>query len=103
MSCKLVITNAANADLDEIIIYICTELANPVAAVNLLSDIENCYSLLELSPKMYALCDNERLKSKSYRKAVINDYVMLYRYDESNQTVYILRFFYGRRDYINLI
>lgn len=52
---------------------------------------------------MYALCDNDRLKSKKYKKAVIKNYIMFYRVDEEKQTIYIMRFIYGRRDYINLL
>lgn len=52
---------------------------------------------------MYALCDNDRLKSKKYRKAVIKNYIMFYRVDEEKQIIYIMRFVYGRRDYINLL
>ena len=52
---------------------------------------------------MYALCNHNRLKEKGYRKAIIKNYIMFYRADEENDTVYIMRFLYGRRDYIRLI
>lgn len=68
----------------------------------MLDDILKCYDNISLNPLMYALCDNNRLKSKEYRKAVIKNYIMFYRVDEVKQTIYIIRFIYGRRDYINL-
>ena len=54
-------------------------------------------------PFMYELCQDVRLRSLGYRKALINNYVMIYRVDEGTKTVYILRFFYGRLDYEKLI
>ena len=48
-------------------------------------------------------CRDARLKSLGYRKALINNYVMIYRVDEDAKAVYILRFFYARRDYEKLI
>lgn len=69
----------------------------------MLDDILKCYDNISLNPLMYALCNNNRLKSKEYRKAVIKNYIMFYRVDEVKQTIYIMRFIYGRRDYINLL
>lgn len=69
----------------------------------MLDDILKCYDNISLNPLMYALCDNNRLKSKEYRKAVIKNYIMFYSVDEVKQTIYIMRFIYGRRDYINLL
>ena len=43
------------------------------------------------------------MKEQGYRRAVIKRYVMLYRVAEEEQTVYVLRFFYGARDYEKLL
>lgn len=48
-------------------------------------------------------CQNARLMALGYRKVVIKNYIMIYRVEETTHTVYILRFFYGRRDYEKLI
>ena len=78
-------------------------MSAPKAANDLLDDILKCYDNISMNPLMYALCDNDRLKSKKYRKAVIKNYIMFYRVDEEKQTIYIMRFIYGRRDYMNLL
>lgn len=54
-------------------------------------------------PLMFERCRNPRLRNPGYRRAVIKNYVMVYRVVESEHTVYILRFFYGSRDYEKLI
>lgn len=103
MNYKLVITKNAENDLDDILQYISNELAAPKAASNFLDNVVKCYENISLNPKLYAICDNNRLRAKEYRKAIINNYIMFYRVDENNKKIYVMRFIYGRRDYINLI
>ena len=103
MKYDLAITKPAENDLADILQYISKDLSAPKAANDLLDDILECYDHISANPLMYALCDNERLRSKKYRKAAIKNYVMFYRVDEDKQMVYIMRFVYGRRDYINLL
>ena len=40
---------------------------------------------------------------QGYRKAVIKNYILVYRVDEKNNIVYVFHIFYGRRDYEKLI
>ena len=103
MSYKLIVTSLAENDLSEIAKYIASDLSAPQAALRFIDKVENCYDNILLNPMMYPLCDNERLKSKKYRKAIINNYIMFYRIDENKKLIYIMRFVYGRSDYINSI
>ncbi len=97
------ITSLANQDLEDILDYIGRELDNPSAASSFLSEVDTCYANLEKMPFMYNFCQNARLMALGYRKVVIKNYIMIYRVEETTHTVYILRFFYGRRDYEKLI
>lgn len=54
-------------------------------------------------PYLYEQCRDPRLSSKGYRKAVIKHYLLIYRVDEAQKTVYLLRFFYGRQNYETLL
>lgn len=103
MMYEITVTHLANEDLDSIVAYIAKTLANPIAATSLLDDISKCYDALSRTPLMYELCRNSRLKALHYRKAIIGNYVMVYKVDEKSKIVYILRFFYGPSDYENLI
>jgi toxin ParE1/3/4 len=103
MAYKLIVTEAAHNDLDEALGYITKRLANPPAAVHLLEQVEACYEQLRSFPLLYEACRDTRLQSLGYRKAVIDHYVLVYHPVEEEQTVYILRFFYGGRDYEKLI
>lgn len=103
MDYKVDIAPVASQDLDEIITYIAKELGNPTAAVSFLNEVEACYASLEKMPFMYEECRDPQLKSLGYRRAVIKHYVMVYRIDKVENIVHILRFFYGAREYENLI
>lgn len=103
MSYKLVVSKPAEKDLADILQYISNDLSAPKAASDFLDEVLRCYDNISADPLMYALCDHNRLKEKGYRKAIIKNYIMFYRADEENDTVYIMRFLYGRRDYIRLI
>ena len=103
MQYKLVITGIAEQDLEDIAGYIANDLSSPKAAVTFLNDVDNCYENISLTPHMYPFCENERLKRKEYRKALIKNYIMFYRVDDKTKTIYVMRFIYGGRDYIKLL
>ncbi|MDI9470334.1 MAG: type II toxin-antitoxin system RelE/ParE family toxin [Bacillota bacterium] len=48
---------------------------------------------------MYEQCRDLRLRTMGYRRIVIKNYVMVYKVDDEDKTIYVLRFFYGARDY----
>lgn len=100
---KLIVSELAHQDLDKIVSYIAIDLASPAAAANLLDEIEKCYGYLKSNPMMYEKCLDVRLEKEGYRKALIKNYVLVYKTDELTKTVNVLRFFYGAQDYLKLI
>lgn len=103
MAYKIIHTESAEQDLDNILGYMVYSLANPSAAASFADAVAACYSDLEKTPLMYELCHDPRLRTLEYHKAVIKNYIMVYKVDEPTKTVYILRFFYGRQDYERLL
>lgn len=103
MAYDLFVTEAAHEDLEEALGYIAGDLANPGAAAKLLDQVEACYEQLKLFPRLYEHCHDLRLRSLGYHKVVIGNFVLVYRPVEKEKRVYILRFFYGGRDYEKLI
>lgn len=99
MDCKLIVSELANSDLDGILEYIINDLKSPIAAVNLLDEIEKCYHHLKKNPLMYEKCTDVRLEKDDYRKVVIKNYILIYRFEEEKDTVKVARFFYGGRNY----
>lgn len=103
MDCKLIVSELANSDLDGIVLYIINDLNGPTAAVNLLDEIEKCYENLRKNPLMYEKCTDARLQRDGYRKAVIKNYLLIYRFVEETKTAQVARFFYGGRDYAQIL
>lgn len=103
MGYRIVETELALQDLDNILEYIAVSLSNPTAAADFADAVEDCYSALEEMPLMFEFCRNPRLRAQGYHKAVIKNYVMVYKLDERAKAVQVMRFFYGRQDYEKLI
>ncbi|MEG0395220.1 MAG: type II toxin-antitoxin system RelE/ParE family toxin [Oscillospiraceae bacterium] len=99
MAFEIEITDAASEDLDSIFRYIAIELDNVFAARHLVVEIEHRYDLLIEQPFLYPLSQSPRLAEKGYRKAVICNFLMLYRVDEEKRKVYIINFYYGGQNY----
>ena len=87
---SLIITDKADFDLDEIIEYITIQLKNHKAAVDFITKIEDCYDRLQDNPFIYIACSDKRLSKLGYRKALIGNYVLIYRVDKEEKTVYKL-------------
>ena len=100
---SLDITDHAEEDLAKIITYIAESLNAPKAASDFADKVYDCYDRLEENPYIYEECRDAHLKKEGYRRAVISNYVMLYRIDENNKHIVVYRFFYGSQDYANLM
>lgn len=100
---SLNVSELAHSDFDTIVKYIAIQLGNPTAATNLLDEVEKCYGNLQNNPFIYERCHDPRLEKEGYRKAIIRNYVLIYKINETDKTVTIYRFFYGAQDYIKQI
>lgn len=100
---RLVVSELAHGDLDDIVAYIAIELTNPIAAANFLDEVEKYHGHLRNNPFMYGRCHDAHLEKETYRKASIKNYVWVYKIDETNSEVIVYRFFYGAQDYLKLI
>ncbi len=90
-------TDAAKADLDEILSYISNELANPTAASSFFNNIEKTISQLVEFPKSGTIVENEFLTAKSIRKVPIGNYSLYYTPDSIPATIVIIRIIYSKR------
>lgn len=103
MSFQIHITKAAEKDLISAADYIEFNLCNPEAADDLLDKAdEQIQSLINL-PERYAIVDDPVLKAWGIRFIQIGNYLAFYTISEERQTVYIVRFLYGKRDWISIL
>lgn len=98
---KIRVTPAALNDLKEIKSYIENDLANPIAANNVVKRIIKDYSLLETSLYMGPVLSAKIHIKTDFRFIVSGNYIVFYKVDETYVSIY--RILYGRRDYLKII
>ena len=92
------LTEKAAADLDGIVSYIVVQLENPQAATGFLISLESAIHEICLFPESGSLVINEFLPHKGIRKKLVDNYIMYYLPDMTDETIYVLRVIYGRRN-----
>lgn len=100
---SILFTPLAAEDLDEIYTYIETTLAAPIAAENLLTEMEKRIGQLREFPHIGSEPADRYLADKGYRKLVVGNYLVLYLTDEQAKEAVIMRIVYGSREYRNLL
>ena len=88
-------------DLKEIKSYIKNDLANPIAANNVVKRIIKDYSLLETTPLMGPSLSTKIHIETDFRFLVSGNYLIFYKVNENYVSIY--RILYGRRDYLKII
>ena len=97
MAYKLRIMEKAEADISE-------TLANPKAADSLLEDFLAEAKNISENPYMYPLSNDPHLQAEGYHRFLFKrNYVALYLIDDESGIVSIMRIFYAKRDYGNLL
>ena len=97
------ITRAAERDLSSAADYIEFVLLNPQAADDLLDEAEKKIGELSAFPEKFALVDDPVLKSWGIRFTLVENYIAFYAISEANRTIHIVRFLYGKRDWITIL
>ena len=92
-----VLTEIAEADIDETFEYIAEELSNPDAASGFADELEKKIDEICKTPNSGRLVENEHLKRNDVRRFLVDNYIVYYITDE-NRNVIILRLVYGKRD-----
>jgi len=97
---KVIFTETAEVELDEIYNYISTTLLSENAAKKLMKKIEDKTLRLEMFPESCSIADGYVINGIQYRKLVVDNYILLYNIDEGSKQVNIIHVFYGRRNYL---
>ncbi|WKV08438.1 type II toxin-antitoxin system RelE/ParE family toxin [Thermoanaerobacterium sp. CMT5567-10] len=98
---NLKISPKAQKDMLEIKEYIFEELGNPTAATNVLAKITKRFRDLMEFPLIGAPLSSVIKIETSYRYLTCGQYTAFYRYE--NDTVYVDRVLYGRRDFMRIL
>ena len=104
MAYNVRIMNRVEQDLSEIVTYFTDKLCNSKAAESLLEKfIEEKMNLAD-NPYVYPLSNDLVLQSEGYHRFLFKkNYIALYLINDDEKEVSIMRIFYAKRYYANLI
>jgi plasmid stabilization system protein ParE len=83
--------------------YIDSTLQNPIAAANLLDELEQFLRYLKQSPLSHPLVRDAYLASCGFRMLMIKNYMLFYKVDLENKIVAIHRFLHGSRNWQEIL
>ncbi|MDR1421233.1 MAG: type II toxin-antitoxin system RelE/ParE family toxin [Treponema sp.] len=97
------ITDAAEEDILTTVKYIADILKAPVAANNLLDEIEKYENLLGDTPNMFSFVPDEYLRTRGIKYVTVKKYMMFFTIDEDERIVSVIRFLYGPMDWKRIL
>ena len=103
MNYDIHITRAAEHDLNGAADYIEFVLLNPQAADSLIDETASAIADLASFPSKHAVVDDPVLKAWGIRFVVVKKYLIFYLISEEEKRVYVVRFLYGKRDWISIL
>lgn len=99
MEYEVIISDRAQAQLDQFIFYILVKLGNEQVAQNVLNDAEETKTKLSHIAGSLKLCDNPKLRALGYRviRFSRHRYMMVFRIDKN--VVYVEGIYHELQDY----
>ncbi len=98
---KSVIVKQAEDDIAKTLAYISEELKNPQAAQKLWVDILNTVERIAAFPYSMAALKNKKITlDNEYRRAEVNNFVIVYKIIEQAKEVRVMAVFYGASDVV---
>lgn len=100
MEYKIQFTEKCLEDIEDACQYIKEKLKEENAANRLRIKIKDSVKGLSISPEMYDKTEKFDRLENEYRRIPIDNYVLLYTVNKKRNTVYIVHFYYGGRNYL---
>lgn len=95
---KVKINPKAIRDLDSIYEYIANEKSAPENAKEQSTRIKKAFLSLETFPQAHQERNEGRYAGKGYRQLLIDNYIAIFRIDETNKIVYVVTVQYQGRN-----
>ncbi|MCD8048216.1 MAG: type II toxin-antitoxin system RelE/ParE family toxin [Clostridia bacterium] len=103
MSYSVYVTKRAKQDMDDAADYIRNTLMNPSAAYSLLTEAKDKIGSISDFPQRNRIVDEPILFSWGIRFIIVKNYLAFYTVSEKQQTVYVVRFLYARRNWMRIL
>lgn len=100
---KVMISEVADADLEEIADYIAVNLQEPATALKQIGRIKDAMMSLRTMPERHGVVSDKYLASRGIRLLPVDNYLVFYTVNKATATVGIVRVLYGRREWENLL
>ena len=97
------ITDIAEQDILSAVKYISDVLKAPMAANNLLDEIEKYEEILGNTPNMYTFVHDEFLAEKGLRFVRVKKYILFFTVNEDEKQVNVIRFLHSRRNWESIL
>lgn len=97
------ITKTAERDVINASDYIDLVLKNPSAADSLLDEFESKVNALTEFPQQHSLVEDDLLSAWGIRFVMVKNYLAFYIAEEETATVYIIRFLYGKSNWLSIL
>ena len=98
MTWNIQYTKTAENDLNDIYDHIAYELLEPGIAEKQINRIMDTADSLDFMPLRHRLCDYEPWRSMGWHCVPVDNYIIFYFPNESDNIVSIMRIMYGGRD-----
>lgn len=96
--CKVKITPRAIRELDNIYEYIANEKLAPENAKGQVDRIKKAVLSLDTFPQSHQERNEGRYAGKGYRQLLIDNYIVIFRIEETSKTVYLITIQYQGRN-----
>lgn len=103
MSYTINLTAPALLDIQKALTYITLNLQNKTAADNLYITINSKISNLPNFPNKYPLVNDPKLLYQQIRYIPVDNYLIFYSVNESEQQIQILRFLYAKSNWLAIL
>ena len=84
MTYKLIVTGKAKRHLEKLVDYLIFQIQSKQAAQHLLEEVKCIYDRLKYNPEQFPYCQDENLRNKNYRKALLStmNYTVVFKIEE---------------------
>lgn len=100
---KVVLTDTAKKDLQEIALYIASASGSREIAKRFVNELREKAARLETFPNTGTIPNDRILKSLGYRFLMHKDYLLFYQIEESQKKVFVMAIFNGKQDYLRVM
>lgn len=100
---KVLISEIAENDINNILNYILYELRNKSSAINLNKKLKEAILSLSKMPERHKKVNDVYLAKKGLRTIIVDNYIIFYYVTEEDLTVNIIRVLYNRRNWSSLL